>query len=187
MRQVMISPNVPGRVRRVFYWIVPMVFCLMPALAFGTVLVTDFATRDIGVSINPSHTHLVLTADGVWMVVIAWLTLQAFRRWLRLDHAWTWYWCEYLIVSDSINRGVVKQIGESGLLGETAELLSDALNKKLRGKKLEESVLKQLSKREEKDGKTYTYEHTADSVTVCLILRTNARGKLKSSNLTPNS
>jgi hypothetical protein len=176
MRQVMISPTVPGRIRHIFYWLVPLFICALPAAAYASVLVTDSLTSYIGYQLGlNTHTNIVIWADFVFTVAILWLTLQAFLRWLRLDHAWTWYWCEYVIVTERAGRSSTGQSTNRAIVERLEENLKKPLEKLL-NRKMEEAVLLQLDMADEGDFKVYKYS----SEKVVLKVKIDREGRLRS-------
>jgi hypothetical protein len=119
------------------------------------------------------HTYIVIGLDFSFTGVIALLTFQGWNRWRRLDHAWTWYWCEYLVLTEP-TRKYPKGVNEDASVDKRlTKYLAEPLGK-LKGQSLEESILLQFERDDQKNGKNYRYV----SEDVVLSLNTNAEGQL---------
>ena len=173
MRQVLIIPWVPGRTRNRFYWVVPLLICALPAVTYAGVLAADLATKDIGYQLDRIHTKIVLGADWFFIALIFLLAVFVFLRWLQLDRAWTWYWCEYVVLTETASKSLLSQANHT-----PKDLIEEALKgprEKLEKKKLERTVLSQLfTAADGSEVKIYKYF----SGNITLIIET-FKGKLK--------
>lgn len=178
MRQVMTTPRVPGRLVHRFYLIAPIALCIIPAAVYVVLSIHDYLTRYVGDDLNMQiHTDIVLSLEGLFSAVILWFTFQAWRRWRRLDQAWTWYWCEYLVLTLPSHRDLEDPNGQAPIAKYLEEHLNEPLGK-LIGTSLEESVLSLL--RKVKKDNCGTHEYASDSGSIVLSLNIDAQRKLAS-------
>lgn len=91
-RQVLVTPPIQGQAKHGPTKLVAIVarffIQLFPAMVYTLIAVNDFCTSDIGNTISPTHTKIVIAYTAVLWVAIIWVGLRCWMEWLAIDRIW---------------------------------------------------------------------------------------------------